>query len=134
MAFRRAAVVLASAIVAVNIWTGAPLLALWVGSHAAGSTVLSMRAVAVVVGVLTGCVFTLARTLLWLNAVYRRLAALETEQRQPRWLAPLADEQRDIRMRASMTPVEWVLLISVQLAVGAFLFWFFFLAGSPLPG
>jgi hypothetical protein len=36
-------------------------------------------------------------------------------------------------VRAALTPVEWVLLVSVQLAVVAFLIWFFFIAGSPLP-
>jgi hypothetical protein len=48
MACKRAIVVVASALIAVNIWTGAPLLALWVGSHAGGTTVLSTRAVAIV--------------------------------------------------------------------------------------
>jgi hypothetical protein len=33
----------ASAFLAVNIWTGAPLLALWVGSRVVGRTVLDMN-------------------------------------------------------------------------------------------
>ena len=42
----------AAAFVTVNIWTGAPLVALWVGSQAAGPSGLSMTAVFVVVVVL----------------------------------------------------------------------------------
>ena len=133
MAYKRAIVVVASALVAVNIWTGGPLLALWIGSHAVGTTALSMRAVAIVVGVLTAIVFTLTRLLLWLNDLYRRLAAIKPEHRQPHWLSPLADEQAHARARMSLTPVEWVLMISVQLAVAAFSIWFLFIAGSPLP-
>ncbi len=133
MRLGRAIVVIASAVVAVNIWTGAPLLALWVGSQAAGSTVLSMRAVAVVVGVLTASVFTLTHVLMWLNGLYRRLASLEASRHQPQWLSPLADEQPSVRMRSALTPVEWALMISVQIAVAAFVVWFFFFAGSPLP-
>ena len=44
MRLKRVAMAAATALVAINIWTGAPLLALWVGSRVVGKTVLSMRA------------------------------------------------------------------------------------------
>ena len=40
-AAKRIALGIATALVSVNIWTGSPLLALWVGSKAVGSSGLS---------------------------------------------------------------------------------------------
>ena len=60
LAVKRAALAAATAFLAINLWTGAPLLALWVGSQVVGKTVLSMRAVFVVVAVLAVLVFTIA--------------------------------------------------------------------------
>ena len=70
---RRVLLAAASAFVAVNIWTGAPLLALWVGSHLVSQTALSTRGVAIVLGVLTTAVFSLAGVLSWLNRAYVEL-------------------------------------------------------------
>jgi uncharacterized membrane protein YhaH (DUF805 family) len=127
-------VVAAGAFVAVNIWTGAPLLALWVGSRVTGRTVLSMRAVGIVVAVLALTVYALAVLLTWLNDTYRRLAAAgSSERREPQWLSHLGEEPVHTRARTALTPVEWVIVVSLQLAVIAFFVWFFFIAGSPLP-
>lgn len=134
MQCRRAIVVAAGALVAVSIWTVAPLLALWVGSHATGETVLSMRAVAVVVGVLAASVYALTALLMRLNDLYLRLARQSAARRQSLWLSPLSEQPRDVRARIALTPVEWALVASVQLAAIAFLVWFLFIAGSPLPG
>jgi hypothetical protein len=133
MAVKRVIVVAASAFVAANIWTGAPLLALWIGSHAVGQTALSMKAVAIVVAVLATTVFALAVLLTWLNDTYRRLAATAPERRQPQWLSHLGEEHAHSRVRLSLTPVERVTVIGVPLAMTAFVIWFFFIAGSPLP-
>jgi hypothetical protein len=54
---KRAAMAGVTAFIAVNIWTGAPLLALWVGSQVVGQRALSMAAVGVVVVVLAVLVF-----------------------------------------------------------------------------
>lgn len=132
MAVKRAIVVAASAFVAVNIWTGAPLLALWAGSRIVGRMALSMSAVGVVVAVLGATVYLMASLLARLNGLYRRLAAMDEERRQPQWLSPLADAGAD-RSGQRLTPVEWAIVASVQLAVISFLVWFFFVAGSPLP-
>ncbi len=42
MALKRVTMAAATAFLSINIWTGAPLLALWVGSRVVGQTVLSM--------------------------------------------------------------------------------------------
>jgi hypothetical protein len=131
--FKRALLAGASAFVAVNIWTGAPLIALWVGSHLVSQTALSMRGVAIVLGVLATVVFSLATVLGWLNRSYvelvesdpaRRTSKLDYDSAQPRsW--------RD--RWGTLTAVERTVVLSVYLAVLAFFLWFVFLAGSPIP-
>ncbi|HEY1833019.1 MAG TPA: hypothetical protein VGG08_01175 [Solirubrobacteraceae bacterium] len=137
MAVKRVLVVAASAFVAVNIWTGAPLLALWMGSRIVGRMELSMGAVGIVVAVLAGTVFLMTILLTRLNDLYRRMADMGEDYRQPPWLSPLASERSsafdDQSTRPRLTPVELAIVISVQLAALAFLAWFLFLAGSPLP-
>src|SRR6266700_755245 len=73
MALMRATMAGATAFVTVNIWTGCPLLALWVGSQVVGERTLSMGAVGLVVVVLAVLVFVFAVALTWLNNVYDEL-------------------------------------------------------------
>src|SRR3954447_18695281 len=53
----------AMALVAVNIWTGAPLLALWIGSRIQGDSGLSMGAVFTVIAVMGATMYGLVRLL-----------------------------------------------------------------------
>lgn len=132
---KRAAMAAATAFLAINIWTGAPLLALWVGSQVVGTTVLSMKAVFVVVIVLAVLVFAMALALAWLGASYDRLVGRPTGERRPPWLRSIRGEGvQDPGYGAGITALERIIMVSVYLAVIAFLVWFFFLAGSPLPG
>src|SRR5215211_9058601 len=63
-----------TALVSVNVWTGAPLLAVWVGSKAQGSfTSLSMTSVFVVVVVLAIVELALLLVLSWASARYDEL-------------------------------------------------------------
>ena len=50
---------IASAVATVNVWTGAPLLAVWVGSQVQPDKLLSYRAVVTVVVVLAALTFLL---------------------------------------------------------------------------
>ena len=132
---RRTAMAAATAFLAVNIWTGAPLIALWVGSQVVGQTVLSMKAVFVVVVVLAVLVFGLAFALAWLNEAYARLTGVPNRERRLTWLRSMNVEEDDeilVGMRVSV--MERIVVASVYLAVVVFLLWFFLLAGSPLPG
>jgi hypothetical protein len=135
VAVKRALIVALSAFVALNLWTGAPLLALWLGSRLVGRIALSMGAVGVVIGVMAATVYLMTMLLTWLNDVYRRISAMPDETRhQPGWSSPLAQQEHpDPAGRPSLTPVEWAIVLSVQLAGIAFVIWFFFIAGSPLP-
>ena len=131
---KRVAMAAATAFLSVNIWTGAPLLALWVGSQVSGQTVLSMKAVVVVVLVLAVLVVALAVALTWLNNTYDELIRRpRTEQRMP-WLRSMrAESGGDISGRVGITVLEQIVVMSVYLAVITLVIWFFFFAGSPLP-
>lgn len=133
MNLKRGLLVALSAFVSVNIWTGAPLLALWVGSRLVGRIALSMSAVGVVLAVLAATIYLMAMLLVRLDDAYRRLTAAPEERHQPGWMSPLADTTDDPRARPRLTGVERAIVISVQLAMLTFVLWFLFIAGSPLP-
>lgn len=135
MVLKRAAMAAATAFLAINIWTGAPLVALWVGSQVVGSTTLSMGAVFVVVIVLAVLVFGMAIALAWLNSSYDRMMGIPPRESRLSWLRTMNledDEEEIIGMR--VTALERIVVMSVYLAVIALLVWFFLFAGSPLPG
>lgn len=129
----RIALAAAAAFVTVNIWTGAPLAALWVGSQAAGPSGLSMTAVFVVVVVLTVLVLALVWLLTRINERYDRLTGRKQERRVSPWMRSMRSE-RDAYAHAKhgTSAIERVVVVSVTAAVLVFNVWFFFFAGSPL--
>jgi hypothetical protein len=131
---KRLGMVAATAFLAINLWTGAPLFALWVGSQVVGQTVLSMKAVFVVVIVLAVLVFSMAMALAWLNAAYDRSLGRQPGERRLAWLRSVRSEGiEDPGYGAGVTALERIVMASVYLAVICLLLWFFFLAGRPVP-
>jgi hypothetical protein len=131
---KRLAMAGASAFLSINLWTGAPLLALWVGSHSSNNTVLSMQAVFVVVLVLAVLVFAMALALAWLNNTYDELIGRpQTERRMPWMRSMRAEAEGHISARVGITLLERIVMTSVYLAVITLLIWFFFFAGSSMP-
>jgi hypothetical protein len=136
MALKKIGLVTASALCSINLWTGAPLFAVWVGSKVQGNlNNLSMTAVFSVVGVLAATVFLLALVLTWLNAKYDELTGRPPAARQTSpWLRSMRDEREEnVRRKYGISAVERVVVVSVVAAVLAFEVWFFFFAGSSLP-
>ena len=136
MALKKIGLVTASALCAINMWTGAPLLAVWVGSKVQGNlNNLSMTALFSVVVVLAAVVFLLAWALTWVNARYDQLTGRPPAARHTSpWLRSMRDEREvDTRRKYGISPVERVVVASVVVAVLAFEVWFFFFAGSSLP-
>jgi hypothetical protein len=130
---KRLGLAAAAAFVTVNIWTGAPLLALWVGSQTAGPSGLSMTAVAVVVVVLLVLVVALVQLLTRLNERYDRLTGRIAERRVSPWMRSMRSERDEYaKQRQGASAIERVVVISVGAAVMVFNVWFFFFAGSPL--
>ncbi|MGZ8621323.1 MAG: hypothetical protein ACXWW8_01890 [Solirubrobacterales bacterium] len=133
---KRLALVIGTALVTINIWTGAPLLAVWVGSKIqAAQNGLSMSALLAVIIVLAVTVLLLATLLAWLNARYDQLSGRPAAARETSpWLRSMRGERKtDVRRRHGISAVERVVVISVVAAVLAFEVWFFFFAGSSLP-
>lgn len=129
---KRAAMAGATAFIAINIWTGAPLLALWVGSKTVGHSVLSMKAVFVVVVVLAVLLFPMVVALAWLNSSYNALTGRPEGERRLRWLRSMSTQGQD-RNEAGISLLERIVMTSVYVAVIALLVWFFAFARSPLP-
>lgn len=126
----------AAAFVTVNIWTGAPLLALWIGSQAAGPSGLSMTAVFLVIVVLVTLVLALLRLLTGINARYDELTGRQRERRVAPWMRSMRGEREELaHARQGTSAVEQAVVVAVTIGVLAFNVWFFFFAGSSLgPG
>ena len=135
MIAKRIALAAAAAFVTVNIWTGAPLLALWAGSQTVGPSGLSMTAVGVVVIVLAVLVVALVQLLTRIDARYDRLTGRVVDRRVQPWMRSMRSE-REIytRERQGTSAIERIVVITVTAAVLVFNVWFFFFAGSPIGG
>jgi hypothetical protein len=122
-------------VVGINIWTGGPLLAIWVGSRVQASSGLSMGSVFLVIAILAVVSFLLVTALSRLGRAYDALIGREPRARQRApWLRSLRDEPEKREAHASqLSAFEKTLVISVVLAVLAAEIWFFFFAGSSLP-
>jgi hypothetical protein len=132
---KKTSIVIATALAAVNLWTGAPLLAVWIGSHAQGGRVLSLQGVVIVLVVLGVFAFILAWALSWLHAKYDELIGRPpTVTRTSPWQRRMRGElDEHLRDRYDLSPPERVLAACVILGALGFELWFFFLAGSSLP-
>jgi malonyl CoA-acyl carrier protein transacylase len=131
---QRALLLAAMAVTAVNIWTGSPLLALWVGSRLQGTSGLSMGAVFAVVAVMGVTCFALIKLLGALGARHDRLLGRKpAPRRQQPWLRSLSGERlRDQRRRERITALDVILVGMVLIASLAFEVWFFFYSGSSI--
>jgi hypothetical protein len=133
---KKIGLVTASALCTVNLWTGAPLFAVWVGSKVQGSlNNISMTALFSVVVVLTGMVFLLGLILTWLNTKYDEVTGRPPAARRTSpWMRSMRDEREgDVRQKYGISGVERMVVIMAVAGCLAFEVWFFFFAGSSLP-
>jgi hypothetical protein len=118
-----------SALVSINLWTGGPLLALWVGSRVQASIgTLSMAAVGATIGVLIAVTIVLYKILAWLNVRYYAAIGRPLPRQQAAWLKPMSGERRAVQVRRPLSGVERIVIVSVVVAVIALEIWFFFFA------
>ena len=132
---KRIALVAASAVASVAAWTGAPLLAVWVGSRLQDGTQPEMQAVAGVVVTLAVCEFFLVTLLATLNDRYDRVSGRRKPTRvAPPWYSSMRGEREvQVRRDEGVTPIEKVVALSCGAALLAFEIWFFFFAGPSIP-
>jgi hypothetical protein len=131
---KRLGLVCALAVLTLNVWTGGPLLSLWIGSRVQGSGPPSMAAIAAVAGSLIAISLVLVKALAFVSDSFDRLVGRPRSPREPApWLRSLRSESSSERAeRVGLSVPERVLVISVVAAVAAFEVWFFFLSGSPI--
>ncbi|MDX6623830.1 MAG: hypothetical protein QOE75_1762 [Solirubrobacterales bacterium] len=116
---------------AFSLWTAIPLSWIYIASKVSHTQFPSGGPYAVViVGFIASVVFV-AWLIGRLNNLYIRITGSNRlEAPRPAWLRSMRDATP---ARGSVTVVEAVLMSSVMLAAVALTFWFFFLAGSPIP-
>ncbi len=121
---------------ALNVWTGGPLAALWVGSRVQGDGPPSMTAIFTAAASLALISLILMRVLSTLGDAYNRLTgASSTVRKHVPWLRSMRGEREEGYEgdpRPQMTLLERVLVVMVVLAVVAFEIWFFFYSSSPI--
>jgi hypothetical protein len=131
---KRLAIITATALLAVNAWSGVPLLAVWIGSQVQGHRLLSMRGVVSVLVALAILEFAIGFALTWLSAKYDQLTGRPRTagQTSPWHRAKRGDRVQDVRSRYGVSAPEKVVAGCVVVGVFAFEVWFFFLAGSSI--
>jgi len=132
---QRIGLVAAMSVTAVNVWLGAPLAGLWVGSRLAGDSGISMIAVAAVVIVALAVGFSLVRVLAVLGVQYERVSGIQrTVHRQLPWLRSMRGERAHDPHGAgpALTALDYVLVLVVMACMIAFEVWFFFFSSSPI--
>ena len=119
---------------ALNVWTGSPLLALWIGSRVQGGGPPSMGAFVVVILALSVSSLLLYQALKRTGRAYEDLTGhTPTVRSHQPWLRSMRDERpeyADVKQPVSAT--ERIVVLVVILAAAVFEVWFFFFSGSPI--
>jgi hypothetical protein len=124
----------AMVVVTVNIWTGGPLLALWIGSRLQPSSGPSMLAVAVAAVSLGVISYGLVRLLAVIDHRYGQAAGRSMAvRRHVPWLRSMRGERPHRQTRfAELAPLDVILVTCVVIVVILFEVWFFFFSPSPI--
>jgi hypothetical protein len=134
VSFKLLGMAAATAFVTANIWTGAPLFALWVGSQFVGHKALSMGAVGIVIVVLAILEGALTLLLAWLNNTYDDISGRPRTERRARWLRSMRDEyEGHVSQRVGITTLEIIVMVNVYVAVLTLAVWYIFFSGAPAP-
>ena len=133
---RKLGLLVGMALATVNIWTGSPLMALWVGSRvqSSGSGGASLGAIGVVAVVLAAISLGLIQVLGVMQAAYDRLTGRRRAVRRTLpWMRSMRGERPHEQPEGVRpSPAELMLIVCVVIAVIAFEVWFFFYSGSPI--
>jgi hypothetical protein len=127
----------AMAFLALNVWTGSPLLAIWIGSRVQGEeSQPSMGAFAVVIIALITFSFGLYQLLkLTMRAYQEATGTTPTVRTHAPWLRSMRDERPEHAGRgATISGAERIVVVTVLVAAVAFEIWFFFFSGSSIGG
>jgi predicted secreted protein len=123
------------AFLALNVWTGSPLLAVWLGSKVQGNeSQPSMGAFAVVIIALIAFSVGLYQLLkLTMRAYQEATGTTPTVRTHAPWLRSMRGERPDYTGRGTnISGAERVVVVTVLVAAVAFEIWFFFFSGSSI--
>jgi hypothetical protein len=127
----------AMAFLALNVWTGSPLLAVWLGSKVQGEeSQPSMGAYAVVLLALIAFSWGLYQLLkLVMGAYQEATGTTPTVRSHAPWLRSMRGERPDYQGNtARISGAEKIVVVTVLIAAAAFEIWFFFFSGSSIGG
>ncbi len=140
---KRTMLAIAAALTSVNIWTGGPVFALWLGSHFQGwidsrapGTGISMKGILAVVVVLAALETALVLLMTRVSDAYDKLIGRphKGRRRTSAWLRSLGGERQKAEQdKHGVGAVERIAIVSVVACVLAFEAWFFFSPRSALP-
>lgn len=121
------------AVLAVNVPTGSPVAALWIGSQLQGSGPPKMSSVVAVVVAMATFSLGLIRLLALVARRHDRLTGATPQvQMHAPWLRSMRGERAAYPgEKPQITTLEWILVATVVLAVIAFEVWFLLYSGSP---
>ena len=129
---KRLLLVALMALASVNLFTGAPLFAIWVGSRVQGdSGSLSMTAVLSVLVVMALVCSVLVWALNRMGAAHDALIGRPAGRRQTTWMKPFNDGPAHAE-RTGLRALDKILVGAVVVAGLGFETWFFFFAGSSI--
>lgn len=133
---KRIGLLIAMAVLAMNVWTGGPLAALWIGSQVQGTGPPSMGAIAAVGLSLALISLVLIQALGLVSAAYDRSTGRpRTVRTHLPWLRSLGGGRpHETGGKGEIAAIDAVMIACVVLAVAAFEIWFFFFAGKPFAG
>jgi hypothetical protein len=125
----------AMAFLALNVWTGSPLLAVWIGSKVQGEeSQPSMAAYAVVIFALIAFSWGLYQLLkITMSAYQDATGTRPTVRTHAPWLRSMRGERPE-HSHARISGAEKVVVVTVLIAAAAFEIWFFFFSGSSIGG
>jgi predicted secreted protein len=123
------------AFLALNIWTGSPLLALWIGSRIQGEeSQASMGALAAVIVCLALFSVALYQALKYVMHAYQEATGtLPTVRTHAPWLRSMSGERPEVAA-TRISGTERIVVVTVLIAAVVFEVWFFFFSGSPIGG
>jgi hypothetical protein len=127
----------ATAFLAMNVWIGSPLLAVWLGSRVQGEeSQPRMGAYAVVIISLIVFSWGLYQLMKLVMSAYQdATGTAPTVRSHAPWLRSMRGERPDFPGNtARISGAERVVVVTVLLAATAFEIWFFFFSGSSIGG
>jgi hypothetical protein len=133
MRTKRVLLAAATAFLGINLWTGAPLFSLWVGSQFVGEKQLSMTAVGIVVATLAILVVAMSFALVWLNDTYKRITGHPLRENRLTWLRGFNAEHESVGEGIPSTLLERIVMFNVYIATIAMVIYYFAVPQSPLP-